>query len=151
MENETQQTSLSLPPDQPPEVDTTPKKKQKKRKRRDKAGSASPDAPIGCLDVLKKISCTLACGGTVCSVQEQDTGSVTTDETSSSASRSPSLETVQPATVPSRPKTQRRPRVSKTSADTASAPENSPSPPKKKAPRVSKRARLEEAVTQPMV
>jgi len=74
-------------------------------------------AKLGCLALLRKLTCSLQCGGTSCSVKEteQQSGS-----TSPSVSASSSLESVaveQPSAVKSRKRPQKKKQVQDTNAD----------------------------------
>ena len=80
------------PKDVSPKVD----KKKKGQKQRgangdDIDGKVSPDQDVGCFDLLKKISCTLSCGGTTCSIKETDPDCSLSSSAESSASSSPKL------------------------------------------------------------
>ena len=80
MDTSSDKTMVSL--NEPPE----PKEPRKKRARSSHPPkvsisqepaqeSSDPDgSPVGCFGLLKKISCTLHCGGTTCSVKETATG-----------------------------------------------------------------------------
>lgn len=96
MDTSSDKTMVSL--NEPPE----PKEPSKKRARSSRPSkvsisqkpaqeSSDPDvSPVGCFGLLKKISCTLHCGGTTCSVKETATGgsayeSLSSTETSTEA------------------------------------------------------------------
>lgn len=110
-----------------PSVEQNPiKLKHKKSNQLDQSDEDNP----GCLGLLKKISCTLQCGGSTCSIKE-------TENISSSPTES-SCESVKP---PEKPKARPRKRkvVEKPPPSTIESQESEVTPPKKRVRRTSKK------------
>lgn len=90
----------------------------KKTKARSKKRDYDSDEEVpGCWQILKKLSCTLQCGGTSCSIKETEQQSDSTSPPSVSPSlESINFEQVDPQPMPSAPKSRKKPQKKKMEA-----------------------------------
>ena len=126
--------------------------KHRSNKRKEKNDSGS-DEDVGCMAMLKKISCTLNCGGSTCSIKETEhTSGSTTPSVSPSVSvesiyinkeqmpDSVSLANVQPMPIPTpAPKSRKRPVKKQMEANQSPTEQDSTAPAVKKVRRSSKK------------
>lgn len=112
----------------------------KDRKRKHSSGFDS-DEDLGCLALLKKLTCSLQCGGSTCSIKETEQASDSSKSPTPSMSSASSLEsmpldqaTPQPAVA-----SKRRKRQAKKQTDSDNVTEESSVPVVKKARRSSKK------------
>ena len=94
--DQTMMSSNEAPHPQEPNVVKKPRKKKVQASQVSPSQAptqelSDPDgSPVGCFGLLKKISCTLHCGGTTCSVKETASGGTSYDPLSSSSTETSS-------------------------------------------------------------
>jgi len=106
---------------------------------------------VGCLSILKKLSCSLQCGGTSCSIKETEHTSGSSGSTTPVASEASSFGTIdveqeQPKPIPA-PKVRKR--SSRKKSDVVNALESTEPPVVKRARRPSKKKSTTETLDLP--